>query len=226
MKLKIIGFNSEIYFNDNAVIILEVRDTNCFRHMIETINAIINGEESNEIFLLDDENNQINMSKEMYMVIDLFNIDFNSKKILNKLYDKIANDIEKMEDITFKSMIVNLRNYMIQEINELPFEFTMKDEPNIIDILKIYNLKIDSMNYQNIIEKVEFLIDILATLKISNILVIPNLKIYLSKEELVELYKYSLYNGIKLFLIEKNAGEKLQYEQKLLIDENFDDIVI
>lgn len=226
MKLRINGFNNDINFSDDNVNILEIKDTKCFTHIIETINEIINGYESNEIFLLDDENNEINMSKEMYIALDLFNIDFNSKKILNKLYDKISENIEKMEDTNLNSMIINVRNYIIQEINELPFEFTIKDEPEITDLLKIYNLKIDILNYKTIIEKVEFLIDILATLKISNIIVIPNLKIYLSKEELVELYKYSLYNGIKLLLIEKNSGEKLKYEKILSINENFDDTYI
>lgn len=226
MKLRINGFNNDINFSDDNVNILEIKDTKCFTHIIETINDIINGYESNEIFLLDDENNEMNMSKEMYIALDLFNIDFNSKKILNKLYDKISENIEKMEDTNLNSMIINVRNYIIQEINELPFEFTIKDEPEITDLLKIYNLKIDILNYKTIIEKVEFLIDILATLKISNIIVIPNLKIYLTKEELVELYKYSLYNGIKLLLIEKNSGEKLKYEKILSINENFDDTYI
>ena len=57
-------------------------------------------------------------------------------------------------------------------------------------------------------------------------MVIPNLKLYLSEEELIELYKYSLYNEIKLFLIEKDYTGKLKYEKILLIDENFDDISI
>lgn len=102
MKLKINGFNNEIIFESNNVAILEVKDTKCFTHIIEAINNAVNGEETNEIFLLDDEFNEINIGKETYMVIDLFNIDFNSKKILNKLYEKIADNIEKMEDIEFK----------------------------------------------------------------------------------------------------------------------------
>lgn len=226
MKLKINGFNNEINFESNNVAILEVKDTKCFTHIIEAINNAVNGEETNEIFLLDDEFNEINIVKETYMVIDLFNIDFNSKKILNKLYEKIADNIEKMEDIEFKNMLVNLRNYIIQEINELPFEFIMKDEPEIVEIFKIYNLKIDMLNYKKTVEKIEFLIDILATLKIATVLIIPNLKMYLSEEELVELYKYSLYNEINLLLIEKNSGRKLPYERILSIDENFDDRII
>ena len=150
MKLKINGFNNDINFSDDNVNILEIKDTKCFTHIIETINDIINGHESNEIFLLDDENNEMNMSKEMYIALDLFNIDFNSKKILNKLYDKVSENIEKMEDTNLNSMIINVRNYIIQEINELPFEFTIKDEPEITDLLKIYNLKIDILNYKTI----------------------------------------------------------------------------
>lgn len=226
MKLKINGFNNEINFESNNVAILEVKDTKCFTHIIEAINNAVNGEETNEIFLLDDEFNEINIGKETYMVIDLFNIDFNSKKILNKLYEKIADNIEKIEDIEFKNMLVNLRNYIIQEINELPFEFIMKDEPEIVEIFKIYNLKIDMLNYKKTVEKIEFLIDILATLKIATVLIIPNLKLYLSEEELLELYKYSLYNEINLLLIEKNSGRKLPYERILSIDENFDDRII
>ena len=226
MKLKINGFDTKIDFNNENINILVIKDTRCFSHIIETINNIINGEESTEIFLLDNEDNELNMSKEMYLVIDLFNIEYNSKKIINKLYEKISNNIEKIEEIKFQNMVTNLRNYIIQEINELPFEFTMKNEIDITEILKLYNLKIDYVNYKGILEKVEFLIDILATLRISNILVIPNLKLYLSEEELIELYKYSLYNEIKLFLIEKDYTGKLKYEKILLIDENFDDISI
>ena len=226
MKLKINGFDTKIDFNNENINILVIKDTRCFSHIIEIINNIINGEESTEIFLLDNEDNELNMSKEMYLVIDLFNIEYNSKKIINKLYEKISNNIEKMEDIKFQNMVTNLRNYIIQEINELPFEFTMKNEIDITEILKLYNLKIDYVNYKGILEKVEFLIDILATLRISNILVIPNLKLYLSEEELIELYKYSLYNEIKLFLIEKDYTGKLKYEKILLIDENFGDISI
>ena len=49
---------------------------------------------------------------------------------------------------------------------------------------------------------------------------------YLDDEELVELYKYSLYNEINLLLIEKDIYNRLQYEKVMLIDENFDDITI
>ena len=158
--------------------------------------------------------------------MDIFNIDYNSRKVLNKIYDIIAENIEKNQDYEVEKMVMQLRNYIIQEINELPFEFVMKSELEIPEILKLYNLKIDDVNYTSILEKVEILIDIISTLKVADILIIPNLKLFLSSEELVELYKYSLYNNVKLLLIERNNEEQLKYEKNIIIDENFCDFII
>ena len=80
MKLKINGFDNEIIFNDENINILEIKDSKCFTHIIKILNEKINGIESNEIFLLDNNENELNMGKEMYMIFDLFNIDYNSKK--------------------------------------------------------------------------------------------------------------------------------------------------
>jgi len=227
MKLKMNGFENEIVFNDDNINVLEIKNSKCFSHIIEIINDKINGIDTNEIFLLDNKDEELKMNKEMYMVLDVFNVDYNSKQILKKIYEIIAENISKNQDYEIEKMTLNLRNYIIQEINELPFEFVMKSDIDIPEILKLYNLKIDEQNYTSILDKIEILIDILATLKIANILVIPNLKLFLDEKELIELYKYSLYNNIKLLLIERNNDlEKLKYEKIIVIDETFDEIVL
>lgn len=226
MKLKIVGFENEIVFNEENISVLVVNNPKCFSHILEELNGEMNGINSNEIFLLDEEGNEFNISKEMYMVFDLFNIDYNSKKILNQIYEIISDNIDKSTDYEIENIITKLRNYIIQEINELPFEFTMKDELEIPEILKLYNLKIDSSSYTSVLERVEILIDIISTMKLARILVIPNLKAYMSNEELIELYKYSLYNDVKLLLIERTNSEILKYEQTLIVDENFNDEII
>ena len=185
----------------------------------------MNGIETNEVFLLGDEEEELKINKECYLLLDLFNIDYNSKKVLTKIYDYIEDNVKNNQDYEVERLVLKIRNYLIQEINELPFEFTMKSELEITEILKLFSLKIDDENYQTILEKVEILIDILSTLEISKILIIPNLKLYLNNNELVELYKYSLYNNIKLILIEREDYCKLKYERVITIDENFYDYI-
>lgn len=225
MKLKINGFDNEIIFNDQNINILTIKNTKCFSHILQILNDKTNGIESNEIFLLGENNEEMNMAKEIQIVLDVFNIDYNSKKILNKIYEIISNNIEKNQDFKVERMVLNLRNYIIEEINDLPFEFVMKNEIEIPEVLKLYNLKIDEENYTSILEKIEILIDIFSTLKIAKILIIPNLKLFLDEAELVELYKYSLYNNINLLLIERNEYTKLKYEINIIIDENFNDFL-
>lgn len=223
MKLRINGFENEIIFTDKNINILEIKDTKCFTHIIDILNQKISEIENDEIFLLDENEEELKIEKEMYLIFDLFNIDYNNRKILNKIYDIINKNIKNTQELDIYEMVFELRNYLIQEINELPFEFVMKSDISIPEVLKLFDLKIDKKNYTNILERVEILIDLLSLLNIARILVIPNLKMYLSDEELIELYKYSLYNNIKLLIIERDCKNKLQYEEILRIDEMFND---
>lgn len=226
MKLRINGFENEIIFNDKNINVLEIKEPKCFTHIIDILNQEINEIENNEIFLLDENEEELKIEKEMYLVFDLFNIDYNNKKILNKIYELINKNIKNTQELDIYEMVFKLRNYLIQEINELPFEFIMKSDISIPEVLKLFDLKIDKLSYTNILERIEILIDLLSVLNISQILVIPNLKMYLSDEELVELYKYSLYNNIKLLVIERECRSKLEYEYIFSIDEMFNDEII
>lgn len=224
MKLRICGFENDIVFDEKSVNILQIDSSKCFSNVIDILNQKINGIENNSMFLLDENDEEINMAKEMYVLFDLFNIEYNSKKILNKIYDIIAENIDNAQELKLDDFSIGLRNYIIQEINELPFEFVMKREISVQEILKLYDLRIDDINYSSVLERVELIVDIIATLKLARVLVIPNLKCYLSNEELVELYKYSLYNNINLLIVQTEDNEALQYEKVLKIDDTFDEV--
>ena len=78
-----------------------------------------------------------------------------------------------------------------------------------------------------LLDNLLLLIDLENTLKFNNILVFVNLKQYLSKNELIEFYKYAIYSKIQILLIDSQAyGVTLEYEKKLIIDENLDEFVI
>lgn len=222
MIMSIFGLENKITFEEGKINVLEIYNKKFFRRMIE----ILNGEEeaeSNEIVLLDNEK-RVELKKNVLVFTDLFNIDFNSKKIITKVYNELIESIKKRQDDELENLTIKLRNYLIEEINELPFEFNINSELEINDLLKAFNLKIDTTCYTTIVEKIEFIINIIANLKMATILVIPNLKVYLEKEEIIEIYKYSLYNNIKLLILENSSNEKIEnYEIKNIIDKEFDE---
>ena len=225
MKLRINGFENELNLENGKVNIVQIENSKLFTHVIDVLNDKINGIDNNEIFLLDEKNEELNISKEMIIIFDMFNIDFNTKKIIGKIYDIISNNIRENSDELIEKINFNIRKKLINELNDLPFNFDVKETIDVLDLLKIYNVKIDFKMYSNILEKVELLIDIISNLKIATVLIIPNLKSYFSEKELLELYKYSLYNEISLISIERRKYRKLKYEQILYIDNEYDEVL-
>lgn len=225
MIMSIIGFDKKIEFKEGNVNVLEIYNKKFFYNFINNINEQCNGytEEDNNIVIME-EAKRIKISQSIYLLIDVFNIEFNTKKVINKIYSVLLNNIKNRQDNELENLMLKLRNYLIEEINEIPFEFNMNSEMETVDILKAFDIKIDTSCYTTIVEKVEFIINIISNLKIADILVIPNLKSYLSEDELIEIYKYSIYNNVKLLIVENSKAKKiLKYEQKNVIDENFEE---
>ncbi len=226
MIMSIIGFDNKIVFEENKVNVLEIYDKKLFQKFIGYINDQCNGnidEEDNTIVLIED-NKRLKKSKTIYLMTDVFNVDFNSKRIINKIYGIISQNIKNRQDDELENIVLKLRNYLIDEINEIPFEFNIKSDIDMNDLLKSFDVKIDTTSYITIVEKIEFIINLISNLKIAEILIIPNLKIFLNNDELLEIYKYSIYNNIKLLIVEnKKETEILKYECKNIIDENFDE---
>ncbi len=223
MIMSIFGLNNKILLEEGNVNVLEIYNKKLFYNLITILNESDNSMEDNQIVLMQN-NERVSIGKNVFVLTDIFNIDFNSKKILNKLYSTLIENIKNRQDDELENITLKLRNYLIEEINELPFEFSIKSELELNDLLKAFELKIDTMCYTTIVEKIEFITDIISTLKIATILVIPNLKIYLDENELLEIYKYSIYNNVQLLVIENsNSEELLKYEIKNIIDEEFDE---
>ena len=161
MKLRINGFENELNLENGKVNIVQIENSKLFTHVIDVLNDKINGIDNNEIFLLDEKNEELNISKEMIIIFDMFNIDFNTKKIIGKIYDIISNNIRENSDELIEKINFNIRKKLINELNDLPFNFDVKETIEVLDLLKIYNVKIDFRMYSDILEKVELLIDIL-----------------------------------------------------------------
>ena len=225
MKIRINGCDNDLKIGEQSISVIQVKDIKLFRKILDNINQKINEIENNDIFILDDKEGEISFSKEVFILFDLFNIDFSSKKILTKMYNKIQDTLNQDEEIEFADKLVEVRGVLVRHANELPFNYKIKEEIKLVDVLKLFEFKIDEQSYQSILEKLELFIDILSTLNISRFLIIPNLKDYLIEEEIIYLYKYSLYNNINLIIIQNSEKKKLEYERKLIIYENFIDFI-
>lgn len=226
MIIKINGLDNELVLNDAQIGVIEINDIKLYRHILEIINNKVEGIYNNELFILSDKYEEIDFKNNVYLLNDIFNIDINSKKIINKIYNLINSSYDDEEKLIFSNKIQEVKNNLIYKTNEFPFTFSINNDISILDMLKLFNFKVDYSTYTTLLEKIELLIDVLVNLNIARILIVPNLKMYLTNEELVYLYKYSLYNNITIITIERYCENSINYEKKLLIDKSYNDYLM
>lgn len=225
MKLEIKYLDNDIDIKENEVYALEVENKNYFYRIVRDLHNISNNNIVDDIYLSDDNNNEINYFNKFKIFIDFFDFNFDSKKITNDIIKYLNKNIS----IEVKDSILNQYNKIIKlykkELNNIDIPLMIETETDSDNITK--SLKISIEVKQNLIENLLLLIDIENILETKDILIFVNLKQYLTKNELEELYKYSIYNEVSILLIDSQCyGGTLNNEKKLIIDENLDEFMI
>ena len=225
MKIVIKYLDNDIEIKENEIYALEVENKNYFYRIVKDLHNIYDGNISDDIYLLDNSNNEINCFNKFKIFIDFFDFNLNSKKISNNITKYVDENIS----VEGKNSILNLYNKIIKlykrELNNIEIPLIIEPETDVDNITK--KVKIDIEIKRNLIDNLLLLIDIENIFKTKNLLIFINLKQYLTKNEMEELYKYSIYNGIPLLLIDSQCyGGTLNNEKKLIIDENLDEFMI
>ena len=139
-----------------------------------------------------------------------------------KYLNENISDVDK--DILLKQYNKFISSYY-KVLNDIDIPLSINNDTNIDNIVKTLKLFIETKS--DLLDNLLLLIDIEKNLSMKNVLIFVNLKQYLNKEELVELYKYSMYNQVNIVLIDSQSyGVKLEYEKKLIIDQDLDEFML
>lgn len=225
MKINVNYFDNELIISNARVLSLEIENKNYFFRIVNELNDISQGILSESINFYDKEGKELNLSNKINLIIDYFNIEFNSKKVLNMLYKSIKESIDEETNYRINSYYNKIKNLISKSLTDYNLSLEISDEYDIDVIFKLLKISINSKD--NLLENLFLLIDIENVFKIDVLLVFVNLKQYLSTNELVELYKYSLYNDVQILLIDSQSyGVTIDNEKKLIIDSNLDEFLL
>lgn len=225
MIMKISNFNKDIVISDEYIRVLEIEDKHLFANIVNSVHSLCNAEDSREYIVLSEGDKELTFSRDAYLVLDILNIDFNERKIINKLYSKIKLlvnldlEVRNKLDIYFMEAFNLLDTILI----DFPFEFAYKPELEIEDLFKLYGIRIYNEG-QSFMEKILCLIDLISLLDLCKILIFCNLKSFFTDIQIEEIYKQIIYSNLQVLLIEGHLSENaLNYEKKIRIDYEFED---
>lgn len=223
INININFLENNINISNEYISVLELENKKTFYRIVKLLNKFSLGENIEEIdfYIGNEEKDSIKIN----LFLDYFNWDLNSKKTNNELQKNIIDKLDEasiLELTKIYKKLYNTFNKMLLEV-ELPLEITQDFDINTF----IKNMKVTLQQKNELLDNLLLLIDINSILKLNDILVFINLKQYLSNAELLELYKYSIYNNIKILLIDSQSyGPTLEFEKKLIVDENLDEFVL
>lgn len=225
MKIKVNYLENIIQLNDEKVLSIEIENKNYFYRLISNLYSIINSEIVEEITVYDNEDKELNISNKIKLFINFFNFEFDSKKYTNDINKYIINEMDENDKINLLKSYNKLIETFIKILNKSDLPLQILEDITVDNIIKNLKLTINSKN--SLLDNLMLLIELEKTLKTNNLLIFVNLKQYLTNQELIELYKYAIYNKIRILMIDSQSyGGTLDYENKLIIDSNLDEFML
>lgn len=194
----------------------EIENKTYFYRLVKDLFTINDGAPIEDIKIYAN-NEEIGLTNKFNIITDYFNFGFDSKKIQIAINKYLISNIEETDKEDYNKIFKQLYKKTKKIADRIDIDLEITEEYTIEDLIKI--LKIVPKTANTLLDNLFILLDITKCLQISEVTVFVNLKQYLSKNELEELYKYAVYNKITLLLVDSiSTGITINREKKLIVD--------
>lgn len=225
MKININFIDSIMNFNISNIYCFEIHNKKYLYRISSLFYSLSNGELIEEVECFDKDNNEVKLSNKIRMFTEYFNFDFDSKKYSADITKYVLSNIEQYDSENILKVYSKLCKLINKELYKLELSISISSDEGIENIIKMFKLRINQK--EDLLDNLLLIIDLEVVLNSNKILCFMNLKQYLTKEELLEFYKYAVYNSVKIIMIESTKYDYLKdYENIIVIDQNLDEIMI
>ena len=225
MKITINFIDSIIDFNVSNIYCFEIHNKKYLYRISSLFYSLSNGELMEEVECFDKDNNEVKLSNKIRMFTEYFNFDFDSKKYSADITKYVLSNIEQYDSENILKVYSKLCKLINKELSKLELSISISSDEGIENIVKMLKLRINQK--EDLLDNLLLIIDLEVVLNSNKLLCFMNLKQYLTKEELLEFYKYAVYNSVKIIMIESTKYDYLKdYENIIVIDQSLDEIMI
>lgn len=221
MILNVFSFEHDIDFEISDVWSIHIENQKLFSQLVYNMCCLGSGIVTDEKISLSQDDKIYDCAKNMLVVQDIFNIPVNDKKIITSIANMI--NLELNDDLEMRreldTYINGIYKLYLDKLIDYSIDCEMLKNISSVDILKLYGFKIID-NSTTLFEKLLLLVDIVSLTKSYKLIVLCNIKVYFNESEMIELYKYIRYNGLKVLVIEPRNYQVLEKEEKILYIDN------
>lgn len=217
MRLVSGEYGIDIEIRENMVNVLVIEAPNVFSRVIEELMCQIEGEPGT--FILSEQDAIKTISKEADMIVNPFRVDCNEKRIQQKLFQELSDIMN--EELVEQTVYLQGRiiSYLEELLQKVPYPLDFDVEGSMPGLLKMCHVAFDN-RIDTLVENIINYIKVLRKFCAIKVIFLVNLKLYLTQDELVELYKYAFYEKMSLILLENSDKGKLENESICILDKD------
>lgn len=217
MRLTCIEYGIDLEIQENKVSVLVIEAPDVFARFIDMLMVQMEGEPGN--FILSDKDTIMKLDKVAEMIVNPFVIDCNEKRIQQKLYQELMNEMqESMLEQTVK-LQGDIISYLEELLQRSPYFLEFDVEDNMAGLLKLCRVGIASQE-ETLAERIASYMRALKQFCAVSTLFLVNIKLFLTQAEIEALYQCAFYEKINLILLENTAREKLENETICILDKD------
>ena len=218
MKLKHFELENIIDFDKSKIYSLQFEDTKYLFKLVNELISQVGGGDGE--FILNENMKTLKIEKSLFVFTDYFNIDFNTKQILNVVLKRLS---ELSVNSEYKCGFMNIKEEVNNYLKELLFDFDLPviyDEFDEDALLKAINIHLNYSKKSLLEMLIDYMEVLYQNLKIG-VFVFVNLKPLLNTNEYELLCKNIIYNDNKVIFIDStNKGLHYNGEISIEIDED------
>ena len=204
------------YINESEISEWIIEAPELFSKYLETLLNQTKGFDGQ--FVLSNKNKELDISKNIEIILNPLTIDINDKKILGKIYGELhtlAND-ETMYLKTREVMGI-LQQYFYELEQNYNTTLVIEGDIELKELLKAMNVRIEEQSldyFERFIQYIKLQAEVLK----KKLIILVNIRSYLSHKQLEQLFQYTKYNEIPILMIESIQRDFTNETNKFIID--------
>lgn len=171
-------------------------------------------------FIISKQNDILKFKDHVNVISDYFNIDFNSKKIQNrilKILIKYAEEDFLPNTLTIKS---HLQSYIEELVDMADVDADYDEIIDIGEVLKLFDIRIKN-SQESLLKTIIDYLKLNLQLFNEQWFIFINLSLYMDEDEMNELFKFILYEKATVLFIENNMEEQFKDKNCIILDPDY-----
>lgn len=223
MKLVHPDFFCQIELLENRVPVIVFESPNRLLEFVSQIKMQVNGHEGE--WVLSENGTILDVAKSCEIIIDLFTLDLNQKKLISALYHRLEKELLSTELLAkWNSFCSVLSNFTEKVFSLSEYHLKYRDTFDVKEFFKFMNVSLEDSS-EDLLEKMIDYMTLSSAVAGTRLFVLCNVKTFFDNKQLTYLYEQAFYKKYNLLIIESHvSNEKNELEDIIIIDK--DDCVI